>query len=343
MINFKKGVSTPVAFIIIIILAVTLVGGVLGYQYWWGQEEEIKFPEEGEASPEVEQPESSSLPTGPFLSCGIMYKEIEEVFEDANYCERDNDCKTMEIGHIFDEPDCGWDCRKFANVETPISGEFDCYRFVNKKADEEELYQKIREYYKECELVGDNWALSPGSVCVDGRCVVKSEIVENGEETADWKTYRNEEYGFEIKYPKDAQLSEAEDETSVIYLPFTPGTPLYKKELRIEKARNISRNECFYPSYLVVEKTGKVRIKNWEFQEITGFFAISGGVVPEFENYCIMQEDKCICLSFVFRHKPIYDCPPGDDCAPIEFEKEFDPEKESEVFEQILSTFKFIE
>ena len=32
----------------------------------------------------------------------------------------------------------------------------------------------------------------------------KEEVIED--ETADWKTYRNEEYGFEIKYPKDCHI-----------------------------------------------------------------------------------------------------------------------------------------
>jgi len=36
--------------------------------------------------------------------------------------------------------------------------------------------------------------------------IKKPEKVED--ETADWKTYRNEEYGFEIKYPEDWYINE---------------------------------------------------------------------------------------------------------------------------------------
>jgi len=37
------------------------------------------------------------------------------------------------------------------------------------------------------------------------------EILEKEDEFADWKIYRNEEYGFEIKYPKDYSVEESRD------------------------------------------------------------------------------------------------------------------------------------
>ena len=44
MINLNKGVSTPIAITIIVVLVVLVGGGVLGYQYYWLPKQEVEAP-----------------------------------------------------------------------------------------------------------------------------------------------------------------------------------------------------------------------------------------------------------------------------------------------------------
>ena len=50
MIKLNQGVSTPLAIVIVIVLAVLLVGGVLAYQYWWAAKEGETIPSETEGT-----------------------------------------------------------------------------------------------------------------------------------------------------------------------------------------------------------------------------------------------------------------------------------------------------
>lgn len=42
-----------------------------------------------------------------------------------------------------------------------------------------------------------------GEICIKGACIVQVE-----DETTNWQTYRNEEFGFEVRYPQDLFMNE---------------------------------------------------------------------------------------------------------------------------------------
>jgi hypothetical protein len=54
------------------------------------------------------------------------------------------------------------------------------------------------------------------------------------DETANWKIYKNEKYGFKIKYPENNEIRYEKENRVEIHLPFHSGTLLLGKYLFIE-------------------------------------------------------------------------------------------------------------
>lgn len=145
---------------------------------------------------------------------------------------------------------------------------------------------------------------------------------------ADWQTYRNEEYGFEVSYPGEGQMTDE----GLINLPFTPGTLLLEKYLMIWVEETLS-GQCSPLEAPEVREPEMIQFGNIEFTKQIGYEGAAGSVYETIE-YSTVKDNQCFHLTFILRsaNPGVFDIPPPD----------FDHEKETEIFEQIVSTFRFL-
>jgi hypothetical protein len=153
----------------------------------------------------------------------------------------------------------------------------------------------------------------------------KNEKPKTKEETAKWKTYRDEKYGFEFKYPSNSKLREE----GHIELPFTPGTTLVEKNLEV----GVVTGKCPPMPEIEVEKPKIARVNEIEFvKEVSGESA--AGSVYDYIRYSTMKNGYCVYLFFT-----LHSINPGNLPVP---RPDFDYEKETKIFDEIISTFEFI-
>jgi hypothetical protein len=154
----------------------------------------------------------------------------------------------------------------------------------------------------------------------------KREKLKAEEETANWKTYRDEEYGFEFKYPSDSKLIE---KGASIELPFTPGTTLVEKNLDA----GVIAGKCPEMPGIEVEKPKIVRVGEIEFVKEVSGEAAAGSWYDDI-RYSTMKNGYCVYLWLSLHSISSGNLPvprPG-----------FDYEKETKILDEIISTFKFI-
>ncbi len=143
------------------------------------------------------------------------------------------------------------------------------------------------------------------------------------------ENYHDERYEFDISYPKGSKIIESEEGIR-IDLPFTQGTTLSEKYLKITVREKIAPEECSNPAQTIIKKVETVRVRDMEFKKEIGRETAAGNLY-ESVSYSIMKQDKCFGFTFILRHADagVYPSPP----------KKFDREKETEIFERIISTF----
>jgi hypothetical protein len=106
-----------------------------------------------------------------------------ESFQKANYCSEDQDCKAIQLGGPYVE--------------------FGCWKYVNKNYNTDEIFRKLEDYIKNCPNEINECMPAPEAVCRENKCVSIEEIKLD---TSNWRTYRNEEWQIEFKYPGNFEL-----------------------------------------------------------------------------------------------------------------------------------------
>ncbi len=200
---------------------------------------------------------------------------------------------------------------------------------------ENEFKEEIKEIREKIKILrGEINQVKKG---VSGKAGEASEI-----NTSNWKTYSNKKYGFEVKYPKEGKVTWEEEENGFLRVhiflfrtPYTKPEQMYDNPYEIEKFFEIVTGNISQKSRVLgagfTNKIGTVRFRDIEFIKEYG---TTGGTqtTNEITIFYTTKGDRFYALAFVFSHHKY--AVPG---------KHFNREKETEIFDQIVSTFRFSE
>ena len=149
--------------------------------------------------------------------------------------------------------------------------------------------------------------------------------------TNDWLTYTNIPYGFQFKYPPQAQISDQTNNSLKINLPAAPGTNLVEKYLQMSVDENVNPCQSIWSSTSRPgSPTETIVINGISFLKQIGGDATTSHL-HEWVAYSTLRGNACISMNFM-----LFSVAPGAFATPI---PEFDKAAESAVFTQIMSTF----
>ncbi len=200
--------------------------------------------------------------------------------------------------------------------------------------------------------------ITPQSVCSDKSSIMELQTKQlnllkeaiktiteiSVDQTANWKTYTNSQYGFEIKYPTGSRITDSDitgGRIISIQLPVSGNNNLVNKDLRIsivnqQYGKNDNGSVIFVPANCGPDtfynyETSDVVINGINFRkgDVSGAF---GGMQSASSaiQYCVMKGDKSFRLISVLTYQR------DSKLSTVNINDE------AEVLNQIISTFKFI-
>jgi photosystem II stability/assembly factor-like uncharacterized protein len=146
---------------------------------------------------------------------------------------------------------------------------------------------------------------------------------------SDWLTSSNPQYGFQFKYPPQAQIVNQSPTSIKMNLPFTSGTNLVEKYLEATVVENAG--SCQSPWATAQYPPETVVINGISFLKQRGFEGAAGNLY-DWVAYSTLHGNACISMNFMLHSLGAIYPPPPD----------YDSAAESAVFTQIISTFAWL-
>lgn len=147
----------------------------------------------------------------------------------------------------------------------------------------------------------------------------------------DWLAYHDPDAGFSIQHPLTWQQSDNSSVPVEFVLQAAPGTTLLEKLMQIDVTPNAT--DCREARYGgEVTASENVAVNGVSFLKEWGA-GLGAGNLYEWTGYSTMKGSNCITITFVLHsaNPGVYSTPPPD----------FDEAAESQIFNQMLDTFRF--